>query len=1117
MKIAIIDLLGLTYDGNTLKERGLGGSESAVILMSAELSKLGHTITVYNNCIDSKAKPGLYDGVQYVDHSKFSDDENVHTHDIVISSRTVKPFLAGNQYAKMVSRANKTILWMHDTFCDGDHLLERLLMSGEIDEVFTLSDFHSWYVTSCDHGNKRNFEVLKHKFFQTRNGAVQHIKEVDLTKKDINHFVYNASATKGLIPLVTRIWPEIKKRIPEAHLTCIGGYYRFREGAEPDAQEKMVNDLIDSKPEGVTFTGVIPQYEIAEILSNAYMMLYPTAFPETFGISSLESLLYKTPIVTNTFGALEETAIEQACYKIPYSSTNNALFRNIDENAQAIKFVNAVLEAHKNTYLHYQKQNYCGVVKDIAGWDTVALQWDQHFHTMTEKPYPVEKYRSVSRINDKVARIYGRRFNNIEDRKLYKSYGEQRRIVVISPFRNADAYIQNHVRSIAQQDYDNYLHILIDDKSDNRINFNEMFSDLSDDIKSKIVIRQNDIRKGAVQNQLNAINDFVKEDDIVMLLDGDDWLINNNTIFHYYNDLYDQGHDFTYGSMWSLADNIPLIAQDWKDGNSYPWKIPYTHLRTMSGSIAKRVSKENYIVDGEWMMSGADNPLFRETISYANNPIAVKEIMVVYNDVNPLNDYKINGEEQNRNAIIKPKTPKDKFSVVVPTMWRSKSLFEKSLINMLSEDLVDEVIIINNDVSLTPKWKCLSDPKIIMLNQQENIKVNPAWNLGVKTSKNDYICIINDDLYFDNKLFSRLNEHKRDDHLYGFIVGGKEYNQTELTDGSINFEEWKPGIINYGFGQLMVINKNNWDPILDDLQVYFGDDFILYNHMIKKSKIFLISNMYYEEDFGATSKDLNINDIYYDKEKPIYFNWQNSNPFGEFKVKKILCAIPTNKYIEPETFKSIYDLEIPDGYEMEFQFFYGYSISQIRNLIAEWAKRYDYLFSVDSDIVVPKDALKKMITADKDIVSGMYIQRIPDTYTLELYMVNENGGLSNIPHELISQHNELVEIAGCGFGCVLIKGEVFRTMEYPHFYYQSALDHKDTVSEDIYFCKKARDLNFKIWVDTTIKCDHIGSTRFKIKENVVESHINKYNPETTNKDLGVTVIPDTYRNEKVFK
>ena len=34
LSVAIIDVLGLTYDGNTLSKRGLGGSESPVILIS---------------------------------------------------------------------------------------------------------------------------------------------------------------------------------------------------------------------------------------------------------------------------------------------------------------------------------------------------------------------------------------------------------------------------------------------------------------------------------------------------------------------------------------------------------------------------------------------------------------------------------------------------------------------------------------------------------------------------------------------------------------------------------------------------------------------------------------------------------------------------------------------------------------------------------------------------------------------------------------------------------------------------------------------------------------------------------------------------------------------------
>jgi hypothetical protein len=50
-------------------------------------------------------------------------------------------------------------------------------------------------------------------------------------------------------------------------------------------------------------------------------------------------------------------------------------------------------------------------------------------------------------------------------------------------------------------------------------------------------------------------------------------------------------------------------------------------------------------------------------------------------------------------------------------------------------------------------------------------------------------------------------------------------------------------------------------------------------------------------------------------------------------MKKILIGIPTNKYVETKTMKAIYDLEIPEGYTTELQFFYGYQIDQIRNFI----------------------------------------------------------------------------------------------------------------------------------------------------------------------------------------
>lgn len=194
-------------------------------------------------------------------------------------------------------------------------------------------------------------------------------------------------------------------------------------------------------------------------------------------------------------------------------------------------------------------------------------------------------------------------------------------------------------------------------------------------------------------------------------------------------------------------------------------------------------------------------------------------------------------------------------------------------------------------------------------------------------------------------------------------------------------------------------------------------------------------------------------------------------------MKSILIAVPTNKYIEPETFKAIYDLEVPEGYTTHFQFFYGYQIDQIRNLIASWAEHYDYLFSVDSDISFKPDTLKKLLSYDKDVVSGLYIQRKPGQHILELY---KNG--TNIPYNDIKGLG-LIEVDGCGFGCVLVKSEVIRAIGYPQFVYKSALDHKNTISEDTYFCSRAKSLGFKVWADTSILCEHIGSTKFIVDDN----------------------------------
>lgn len=194
-------------------------------------------------------------------------------------------------------------------------------------------------------------------------------------------------------------------------------------------------------------------------------------------------------------------------------------------------------------------------------------------------------------------------------------------------------------------------------------------------------------------------------------------------------------------------------------------------------------------------------------------------------------------------------------------------------------------------------------------------------------------------------------------------------------------------------------------------------------------------------------------------------------------MKKILIAIPTARYIEAETFKSIYDLEIPEGYETTFQTFFGYRVDQVRNLIADWVVRdYDYLFAVDHDITFPTDTLKKLLAHDQDLVSGVYRQRL-EPQLLEIY---EPFGTRMSTEDLYAKNWNLVGIGGCGFGCVLVKKEVLAGVGYPQFEYHPALNHNNTISEDTDFCKKAITKGFKLWCDPSIRCGHIGSTTMHV-------------------------------------
>lgn len=935
--VVILDPIGLVYDGNTIKRRALGGSESAACLMARELVKVGFSVTVYNNCIDKETSPGIYDGVTYKHLNNIDSCDSYY--DVMITLRCIAPFvppeLTGeienstkypyHLFDRVRTVSKHKVLWMHDTFIWGDPFLEKLVIKGHIDEIFTLSDFHTMYISNCWHGgDRRNFEVLKNKIFQTRNGIVKYFDNTDITKKDPNLFVYVAAVSKGLKPLLHNVWPMVKANIPDAKLIVAGGYYKFSADAPPDQQQQELEELAAQtkfKEQDVTFTGIITQKQVAELFQKASFFIFPGAFPETYGISAMESLYYNTPLLTTRFGALEETALDDASYFINYAIEPNSLFPNINTGEQAYSFAKMCYDAYNNKYLHQQKMYACNIVKDICGWDAVALQWKQHLFKKLGRYLSYNDYKKVSYINDRVHKIFKRRFSNPEEWNTLKA-SEERAIMIVSPFYNSENYIKRCIESVASQNYRNYTMYLIDDAStDNGYEVAKSYIDtLPAAIRKNFVLIKNQDNMGAVYNQVYVLRSYgAGPNTIVMLLDGDDALVNDNNILNFYNNLYIDGKtDFSYGSSWSEVDNIPLISQPYPDEvkrtrsyrkHRFNWGMPYTHLRTFRYELYLKIllseNGDKVFKDelGNWYRAGGDNATFYSLIEQAdpNKIKVVSDITYLYNDKNPLNDYKVHGDLQNKNA---------------------------------AKITSSEPIFFESDCS--------------------------------------------------------------------------------------NYSE---------------LNTSDFTPVEEDLPI--------------PPQITIVENI------------------------PVYNE--------QAKKKKILIAIPTANDIKPNTFKAIYDLIVPEGYETHFQYFYGYAVDQVRNLIASWVEKgdWDYLLAVDHDISFSPDTLIKLLSHDKDIVSGVYIQRFPDRHIIEIFERNATGGYTHIPWDRIKGQG-LVEVGACGFGCVLVKKHVMTAIGYPQFKYSPALDHSQTFSEDLDFARKAYDKGFKLWCDTSILCDHHGSHTFKV-------------------------------------
>lgn len=145
---------------------------------------------------------------------------------------------------------------------------------------------------------------------------------------------------------------------------------------------------------------------------------------------------------------------------------------------------------------------------------------------------------------------------------------------------------------------------------------------------------------------------------------------------------------------------------------------------------------------------------------------------------------------------------------------------------------------------------------------------------------------------------------------------------------------------------------------------------------------------------------------------------------------------------------------------------------------------FDYVLWVDSDMTFEPDMMERMFESigEKNMITGLcFARRPPFKPCIYKHIEVVQDGLASLPKTEIwydYPRDVVTEIEACGFACVLQKVDMLDVMVSTYgvpFFPIAGL------GEDLSFCFRAKQLDIKMYADTSIKIGHI--MRLSIDEN----------------------------------
>ena len=222
--------------------------------------------------------------------------------------------------------------------------------------------------------------------------------------------------------------------------------------------------------------------------------------------------------------------------------------------------------------------------------------------------------------------------------------------VVICSYNNKN-YYQKNLESVLSQKYPNFRVIYTDDCSpdgtgDAVYNFVKNHPN-----GHKVQVLLNQERRKAMANLWSAIHSCA-DNEIIVTLDGDDWLPHDDVldiVSSYYSDpntwiAYSNHMRFPGGKPGiSRPLNNKIIKRNGVRGHPYV----VSHLRSFYAGLFKKIKLQDLMYHGQFAPATYDLAMFFPMLEMAAGHIQfMKEILYVYNCINPISDLRVHRKLQ---------------------------------------------------------------------------------------------------------------------------------------------------------------------------------------------------------------------------------------------------------------------------------------------------------------------------------------------------------------------------------------------------------------------------------------------------------------------------------------